>query len=234
MSFSEFRAGAGRERRDSAALRARLLWGAHAALLRHGADAGIGEIAAAAGVPQAAVHRCFASKESLVRALVAEVVEGNGAAVERAVGTPEDPAAAVAAFVRQTVRMTERDPLLACLATGPYGLAEALTDDFSRRVLRSLSRGVWVGRFPVASALVQLCAIRGAVLEVLRGRLLGLLPAAAADELAAGVLQMLGLPAGEAAAIAGRPLEPVAPLWPWAAGPAPAGQPALTVLAGRR
>jgi AcrR family transcriptional regulator len=218
MSFSEFRAGTGRERRGAAALRARLLRGAHAALLRHGVDgAGIGEIAAAAGVPAAAVHRCFPSKESLVRALVAEVVEGNGAAVERAVGTPEDPAAAVAAFVRQTVRMTERDPLLACLATGPYGLAEALTDDFGRRVLRSLSRGVWVGRFPVASALVQLCAIRGAVLEVLRGRLRGLLPAAAADELAAGVLQMLGLPAGEAAAIAGRPLEAVQPPWPWAA-----------------
>ena len=230
MSFSEFRAGTGRERRGSA-LRARLLRGAHAAVLRHGVDAaGIGEIAAAAGVPTATVHRCFASKESLVRALVAEVVEGNGAAVERAVGTPEDPAAAVAAFVRQTVRMPERDPLLACLATGPHGLAEALTDDFSRRVLRCLSRGVWVGRFPVTSALVQLCAIRGAVLEVLRGRLRGLLPAAAADELAAGVLQMLGLPAAEAAAIAGEPLPAVAP--PWAADPAV--QPALTCLAGRR
>jgi hypothetical protein len=70
---------------------------------------------------------------------------------------------------------------------------------------------VWVGRFPVASALVHLCAIRGAVFEVLRGRLDGLLPPAAADELAAGVLQMLGLPAGEAVAIAAAPLAEVEP-----------------------
>jgi hypothetical protein len=43
---------------------------------------------------------------------------------------------------------------------------------------------------------------------------------------------MLGLSAGEAAAIAGQPLEPVQPPWPWA--PDPAGQPALTCLTGRR
>ena len=237
MSFSEFRAGTAREHRGSAALRARLLRGAHVALLRSGVDAaGIGDIAAAAGVSTTAFHRCFPSKESLVQALVAEVVGGNGVAVEQAVGTCEDPAAAVAAFVRQTVRMTERDPLLACLATGPHGLAEALTDDFSRRVLRSLSRGVWVGRFPVASALVQLCAIRGAVLEVLRGRLRGLLPAAATDELAAGVLQMLGLSADEAAAIATEPLPAVEPPWPWADEPEGRGAPPpnLTCLAGHR
>lgn len=237
MSFSEFRAGVGREHRGSAALRARLLRGAHVALLRHGVDAaGIGDITAAAGVPVTAFYRCFPSKESLVQALVAEVVGGNGMAVEQAVGTCKDPATAVSAFVRQTVRMTERDSLLACLATGPHGLAEALTDDFSRRVFRSLSRGVWVGRFPVASALVQLCAIRGAVLEVLRGRLLGRLPAAAADELAAGVLQMLGLPADEAAAIATQPLAAVEPPWPWDAEPDGRGAspPNLTCLVGRR
>jgi AcrR family transcriptional regulator len=231
MSFSELRAGTGREHRGSAALRERLLRAAHVALLRHGVDAaGIGDIAAAAGLPTTAFHRCFPSKESLVRALVTEVVGANGVAVEQAVETCKDPAVAVAAFVRQTVRTTERDPLLACLATGPHGLAEALTDDFSRRVLRSLSRGVWVGRFQVASAMVQLCAIRGAVLEVLRGRLLGLLPTAAADELAAGVLQMLGLPADEAAAIATEPLPAVEPPWSWAGEP----QPNLTCLAGRR
>lgn len=212
MSSSEFRAGMGREQRAASSLRARLLGQARLELLRHGVDGAVpDQVTAAAGVPRGAFYRCFASRESLLDALVAEAVGANGAAVERALGVPEDPAVTVAALVRQTVRTTERDPLLACLAEAGRGVAQAATDDFSRRVLRSLSRGVWVGRFPVASALVHLCAIRGAVLEVLRGRLHGLLPAAAEDELAAGALQMLGLPAGEAAAIAAEPLAEVEP-----------------------
>jgi AcrR family transcriptional regulator len=165
---------------SSPSLRARLLLGARAALLRHGVDGvEVAEVAAAAGLPPGAFYRCFPSRDSLLEALVDQAVRAGGAAVERAVGAPADPAVAVAAFVRQAVRMTERDPLLACLASGARGVAEALTDDFSRRVQRSVSRGVWVGRFPVSSARVQVCAIRGAVLEVLRGRLQGLLPAAA-------------------------------------------------------
>jgi AcrR family transcriptional regulator len=214
MDFSELGVGSGRGQRSPASLRARLLRGAQVALLRHGLEAAeIADITGAAGLPTTAFHRCFASKDSLVEALVAEVVAGNGVAVERAVGRQEDPAAAVAAFVRQTVRLPERDPLLARLA-GRTQVAEALADDLGRRVLRSLSRGVWVGRFPVPSAQVRLCALRGAVLEVLRGRLLGLLPAAAADELAAAVLQMLGLPVEEASAIATRPLPEIEPLHP--------------------
>jgi AcrR family transcriptional regulator len=212
MSSSEFRAGMSREQRASSSLRARLLRQARLELLRHGVDGvGTDQLTAAAGLARGAFYRCFASWESLLDALVAEAVGANGAAVERALGAPEDPAVTVAELVRQTVRTTERDPLLARLAEAGRGVAEAVTDDFSRRVLRSLSRGVWVGRFPVASALVHLCAIRGAVLEVLRGRLDGLLPPAAADELAAAVLQMLGLPAGEAVAVAAAPLAEVEP-----------------------
>jgi AcrR family transcriptional regulator len=101
MGFPELRAGPGREHRSPAALRARLLWGAQVALLRDGVEAAeIADIAGAAGLPATAFHRCFASKDSLVEALVAEVAAGDGLAVERAVGRHEDPAAAVAAFVR--------------------------------------------------------------------------------------------------------------------------------------
>jgi AcrR family transcriptional regulator len=235
MGFPELRAGPGREHRSPAALRARLLWGAQVALLRDGVEAAeIADIAGAAGLPATAFHRCFASKDSLVEALVAEVAAGDGLAVERAVGRHEDPAAAVAAFVRQTVRLTERDPLLACLVDRSQ-VAEALADDLGRRVLRSLSRGVWVGRFPVPSAQVHLCALRGAVLEVLRGRLLGRLPAAAAEELAAAVLQMLGLPVEEASAIATRPLPEVDPPRPAPVSDGSGGPRAiLTSLSGRR
>jgi AcrR family transcriptional regulator len=220
MSSSELRADVRREQRVSSSLRARLLRQARATLLRHGADGvAIEQVIAAAGARPAACYRLFPSTETLLDALAAEAVAAGGSAVERSLsagalqrsGAPADPAREVAALVRQTVRMAERDPLLARLAEAGRGVAEAVTEDFGRRVLRSLSRGVWVGRFPVASALVQVCAIRGAVLEVLRGRLRGLLPADAADELAAGVLQMLGLPAEEAAAIAAEPLAEVTP-----------------------
>jgi AcrR family transcriptional regulator len=212
MSSSELRADVRREQRVSSSLRARLLRQARATLLRHGADGvAIERVIAAAGARPAAAYRLFPSTETLLDALVAEAVGAAGADVERSLGAAADPARAVAGLVRQTVRMAERDPLLARLAEAGLGVAEAVTEDFGRRVLRSLSRGVWVGRFPVASALVQVCAIRGAVLEVLRGRLHDLLPADAADELAAGVLQMLGLPAEEAAAIAAEPLTEVMP-----------------------
>ena len=214
---------------SSPSLRARLLLGARDALLRHGVDGvEVADVAAAAGLPPGAFYRCFPSRDALLEALVGQAVRAGGAAVERAVGAPADPAVAVAAFVRQTVRVTERDPLLACLASGARSVAEALTDDFSRRVLRSVSRGVWVGRFPVSSARVHVCAIRGAVLEVLRGRLQGTLPAAAADELAAGVLQMLGLPPGEALAIVAAPLPEVGP------DGAGAPRPNLTAVGGGR
>jgi AcrR family transcriptional regulator len=212
MSSSKLRADVRREQRVSSSLRARLLRQARATLLRHGTDGvAIEQVIAAAGARSAASFRLFPSTEALLDALVAEAVAAGGAAVERSLGASADPARAVAGLVRQTVRMAERDPLLARLAEAGRGVAEAVTEDFGRRVLRSLSRGIWVGRFPVASALVQVCAIRGAVLEVLRGRLHGLLPADAADELAAGVLQMLGLPAEEAAAIAAEPLAEVVP-----------------------
>jgi AcrR family transcriptional regulator len=231
MSSSEFRAGTGRERRASSSMRARLLWGARVAVLRHGVDAAeIGEIAAAARVPRGAAYRCFPTRDLLLDALLDQAVGAGGATVEAAAGDARDPATAVAACVRQTVRLAERDPLLARLATRA-GVAEALTDDFGDRVLRSLSRGVWVGRFPVASALLHLCAIRGAVLEVLRGRLHGLLPPAAADELAAAVLQMLGLPADEAAAIAARPLPELEPSWPSPYEPAGRGAPGSNLIA---
>jgi AcrR family transcriptional regulator len=239
MSSSELRAYVRREQRVSSSLRARLLRQARAALLRHGVGGvAIEQVIAAAGARPAAAYRLFPSMESLLDALAAEAVGAGGVAVERALsagalrrsGAPADPAREVAALVRQTVRMAERDPLLACLAEAGRGVAEAVTDDFGRRVLRSLSRGVWVGRFPVASALVQVCAIRGAVLEVLRGRLHGLLPAAAADELAAGVLQMLGLPAEEAAAIAAEPLVELPPPLVAAYGPHRRGAPRLRLI----
>jgi len=230
MSSSELRADVRREQRVSSSLRARLLGQARATLLRNGSDGvAIEQVIAAARARPAASYHLFPSTESLLDALVAEAVGAGGVAVERALGAPADPARAVAALVRQTVRMAERDPLLACLAAAGRGVAEAVTEDFGCRVLRNLSRGVWVGRFPVASALVQVCAIRGAVLEVLRGRLSGLLPAAAADELAAGVLQMLGLPAEEAVAIAAEPLAEVVP--PLAAfGPHRRGAPRLRLI----
>src|SRR6266498_340804 len=174
MSSCELRADVRREQRVSSSLRARLLGQARATLLRNGSDGvAIEQVIAAARARPAASYHLFPSTESLLDALVAEAVGAGGVAVERALGAPADPARAVAALVRQTVRMAERDPLLACLAAAGRGVAEAVTEDFGCRVLRNLSRGVWVGRFPVASALVQVCAIRGAVLEVLRGRRAG-------------------------------------------------------------
>jgi AcrR family transcriptional regulator len=166
----------------------------------------VGDVAAAAGIGVDAMRCLFESKDALLDALADESVRGNGDAIEAAVAGVRDPAEVVAGSVRRTVRLADADAVHAWLLRNDERYAEDLTEDLASRLLRSLSRGVWVGRFLISSVLVQHRVIQGAVLAVLRDTPHGPLPEDAAEELAAGILQMLGLPYEEAVAIATRPL----------------------------
>jgi len=185
--------------------RVRVLRAARAVMCRKGVEATeVVDVAAAAGIGVDAVHCLFGSKQALLDALAAELVRVNGAAVEEVAAATEDPAEAVAASVRRTVSLA--DAVHAWLVRNDDRYAEALTEDLACRLLRSLSRGVWVGRFTISSVLVQHRVIQGSVLAVLRAMPDRQLPADAAEELATGILQMLGLAWEEASAIATRPL----------------------------
>jgi len=176
-------------------------------MARNGVEAtDVADVAAAAGIGVDAMRCLFESKEALLDALADESVRGNGDAIEAAVAVVRDPAEVVAGSVRRTVRLGDADAVHAWLLRNDDRYAEALTEDLASRLLRSLSRGVWVGRFLISSVLVQHRVIQGAVLAVLRATPQGQLPEDAAEELATGILQMLGLPWEEAAAIATRPL----------------------------
>lgn len=189
--------------------RQRVLRAARAVMCRKGVeDTDVIDVAVAAGIGADTLRSLFDSKEALLDAIASDLVLANGAAVERATATVADPAEAVASSVRHTVRLADSDAVRTWLLRNDDGYAEALTEDVACRLLRSLSRGVWVGRFTGSSVLVQHRAIQGAVLAVLRAKPNGQLPPDAPEALAIGILQMLGLPCDEATAIATRPLPP--------------------------
>jgi AcrR family transcriptional regulator len=200
--------------------RLRVLRAARTVMCRKGVEATeVVDVAAAAGIGVDAMRCLFGSKQALLDALAAELVRVNGAAVEEAAAAADDPAEAVAGSVRHTVRLANADAVHAWLVRNDDRYAEALTEDLACRLLRSLSRGVWVGRFTISSVLVQQRVIHGSVLAVLRAMPDRALPPDAAEELATGILQMLGLAWEEAAAIATRPLPP-----PGQTGPSIGGQ----------
>jgi hypothetical protein len=121
----------------------------------------------------------------------------------------DDSAEVYASSVRMTVRMVKTHPQLAKIIqriglrylTAPEGLAP--------RALRDLKRARDAGRFQIGDPAVNLAASGGAVLGVLALTTTNPKPKAvdaAADELAANLLRMFGLPDDEAREIAHRPL----------------------------
>jgi AcrR family transcriptional regulator len=183
-----------------------VLRAALAVMTRTGVDATeLGDVATAAGFGLDALRALFRSKAELLEALAADFVRANGAALEQAAVGMSDSAEVVASSVRQTVRFADAGPVRAWLLRNDDGYACSLSEDLSRRLLRDLSNGVWLGRFSTSSVLLQHRAIEGAVLGVLRAKPHGQLPPDTAEDLAMSILQMLGLPPDEAATIATRP-----------------------------
>jgi AcrR family transcriptional regulator len=97
-------APAARTRADAVRNYERVLRAATDVLVEKGAEAGVPEIAARAGVGKGTVYRCFPTKEDLIGAVVAERLRGITAMVEAAAAKP----AAWPAFVELLVDLAER------------------------------------------------------------------------------------------------------------------------------
>jgi AcrR family transcriptional regulator len=198
-----------RQARRREATRGKLIEAATALFARQGVDSTrIQEITDEADVGFGSFYNHFESKEALVEAVFETTVAAQGAALDALTSGLEDPAEVIAVAHRYFVRLARTEPawalLLIRLDVSHNIVREALTP-FARRDLR---RGIKDGRLTVPHEGVALVEAGGAMLTVMRAVLDGRAPKNADVFHAEGVLRLLGLPAGDAAEVARRPLPP--------------------------
>ena len=190
--------------------RARLLDAARTLFARQGIETTrINEITDEADVGFGSFYNHFASKEAIVEAVLAEAVAAQGEAIDAATAELDDPAEVVAAAHRSLLNLARSDPDWGWLVIRlDLPLSLRTLGPFARR---DLERGIKAGRFSVPNKRVALFATGGALLGVMRDVVDGHAPRDADRHHAEGVLRMLGLPAGDAAEVARRPLPKLPP-----------------------
>ena len=199
-----------RQDRRKLRTRARLVDAARGVVGRKGVtDTTILDITEAADVGFGTFYNYFESKEAVLAAASAEVVERLGSALDRLTAPLTDDAEVIAICVRHTARTVDADPLWAWFAVRVGLFEEGVTAGLGPRLARDIRRGMERGRFPRASVTLLSRTIGAAVAAVLRGKLAGELGSDADRELAALVLRILGIAPDEARDIAGRPLPAV-------------------------
>ena len=172
---------------------------------RDPAEVSIQEITDAADVGFGSFYNHFHRKQDLFDAAVEEVLEEHGGILDVATADIVDPAEVFAAAIRMTARLPKTQPQMAKifqrigfdLVAAPHGLAP--------RARRDLQGAEAAGRFTVGDLDVTLACVAGALLGVLHLAPTNATHAAidrAADELAANLLRMFGVPAVEATRIA--------------------------------
>lgn len=190
--------------------RRRLVAAARACFATEGVDAvRINEITEAAGVGFGSFYNHFEGKDAIVAAVVEEVATEIGEAIECATSDLDDAAEIVAVAHRTIVERCAQDPLLGWLLVRLDVTHDIALQALAPFAARDLERGVASGRFTVAHPTAALVASGGALLAVVRAVLRSgddVDAREAASRHAALMLVLLGVPAGEAEAIAERPL----------------------------
>jgi AcrR family transcriptional regulator len=210
-----------RRRRET---RTRLLNAALKLMAERGMDAvAVNEITEAADVGFGSFYNHFASKEAIHDALIEQVFEEFGNALDEALAGLGDPAEVMAASVRHTLHRARADT-----TWGQFLLREGLSDrmmtrGLGTRLMRDLQHGFAERRYSGDDILVAFLMIAGSVLSALAAEVqygehgraplpeeqraqLRLHGADLPERIAAGVLRSLGLDATEAARIARLPL----------------------------
>ncbi len=173
-----------------------------------GDRASIQEITDAADIGFGSFYNHFGSKDQLFATASGEVMERWGQMIDRACAGIADPAEVFAVSFRITGRLGWIQPDMARFLAGrgldlldaPAGLAP--------RALRDIRAGQAAGSFTVPDAGLALSAVAGGLLGLLRQseRLPEHPGQAIVDQLAEGMLRMLGIPAAEVARLAELPL----------------------------
>ena len=186
---------------------------------RGGIDAvPIAEITDAADVAIGSFYNHFPSRDALFEAVVSETLEAHGRTLDALASEIADVAEFCAAALRLTMRMVEADPVWGGFMVQMGTYLPELGSILGRRLVDTLQRGIRTGRFTVADEATTLAVIAGIVFGAMHVRRSEASPGAFSDLwpdsfpddadslVAEQLLQLLGLPREEAAAIARRPL----------------------------
>lgn len=193
--------------RRRARTRGRLLAAARELFAKQGvATTTINEITDRADLGFGSFYNYFEDKEAVVDALLREMAERQAEEIDQLTGGLDDPAEVVAVAHRHFVRLTRTDPVWARLLVRLDATHRLLTEVHGPRSRADIERGIESGRFAVPDIETAAQAAGGALLNVMRAELDGMLPEDADRIYAELVLRMLGLPAAGAAEVAARPL----------------------------
>lgn len=181
----------------------------------------INEITEAADVGFGSFYNHFESKEAIYDALIKQVFEDFGDALDRLVQNVTDPAEAIAHCVRHTLLRARREPLWGqFLLREGYSL-NAITNGLGRRLLRDIGRGVAARRLQAPDLFMSFVAAGGIVLAAIAAeqqagsdtgpqaalvKSLGMTIGDIPERAATVVLTTLGLSPREAAGVARKPL----------------------------
>jgi AcrR family transcriptional regulator len=181
----------------------------------------INEITEAADVGFGTFYNYFESKEAIYEALIVEVVEGFGSALDQIAEHAEDPAEVLAASVRCTLDQARKEPLWGSFLVRSGFSGRALERGLGPRMLRDVKQGIRAGRFQADDLPATVVAVRGAVLSAIDAQVelaqrnpkksgfaasLGVDPETLPTRAATILLRLLGLDAEDAREVANRPL----------------------------
>jgi AcrR family transcriptional regulator len=162
------------------------------------------EIVREAGVSQPSFYNHFASMQALVEAIAADFFKRDVAYKVDVFRQATDPAEAIAINAIHTLRVARRDPAVAWVMVRSGAMREPAYRSDGDDLVRMIGVGARRRRFQVADPGVAAAAIRGAAYPLLQDMLLGRAPPDVERQFAVLLLQMLGIAAKDAAAIATR------------------------------
>jgi AcrR family transcriptional regulator len=181
----------------------------------------IHEITEAADLGFGTFYNYFDSKEAIHEALVDELFESFGAALDQISEQVDDPAEVISASVRYTLRRASEEPLWGRFLVRVGYWSPVLDRGLAPRVIRDLQTGVASGRFQAHDFPMTILAVRGVVLSAVdastaspkkgtgdRGfaEIVGAERKSIPERTAAVLLRLLGLDPQEAEEVVSRPL----------------------------
>jgi AcrR family transcriptional regulator len=181
----------------------------------------INEITEAADVGFGSFYNHFESKEAIYAALMDQVFEEFGDALDRMVRDVADPAEVIAISVRHTLLRARREPIWGQFLIREGFSARVLERGLGQRLLRDIQKGVAAKRFATRDPLVSFISVGGTVLASISAELqfgsaqgpqaaavkaMGFTGDGLAERVAGVILRTLGLDQREADLIARRPL----------------------------
>jgi AcrR family transcriptional regulator len=188
--------------------RARLLEGAKQVMAGKGVEgATIAEIAAAADVAPGTFYNYFQTREEILDAVAADLVEEFRRVMNAILRTVDDPAERIAIAIRLFLLRVAEDPLWGWFMAR-YGPSLPILRDQTREIIREriVADGLRRKRFRLPSTRAIGDMISGTATTALRSVLEGRLPLSAAGEVAELLLRGLGVPFDEAHRIATKPI----------------------------